>query len=946
MNFRVIFWTIFCALSLTLGRGEAEVLSGQVKDAEGGGVAGANIVLKDAVSPLAHGTTTDEKGNYHISDLPVGDYVVKVSHIGYETIQRKIKLEAGAQLQLGFVMQAKLIYLEQNVVSTSRRQEKALDSPASISVVQGEEIKSRPALSVAEHIRDLPGVDLARTGLVQNNVVVRGFNNVFSGALLTLTDNRIARVPSLRVNTYQFIPVTSDDIERIEVVLGPGSALYGPNSANGVMHIITHSPFNSVGTSAKVGLGGRDLRKVELRHAGLVNEQLGYKISGQFYSGTDWESQGVSQETRERDFGVERKSAELRLDYRPVDDLQAIFAAGYNEGDHIELTGLGAGQVRGWGTNFVQARLLYRDWFAQVFRNWSSAGDTYLLGTDTQINDRSSLTVLQLQHNAALNQRQRFTYGVDALLTRPDTEGSIYGENEDNDSIDEFGAYLQSETALNEELDLVLALRYDGHSRLEKGVLSPRAALVFKARPDQSLRLTYNRAFGTPTALNLYLDLPSSLDPFGLGQNFAPFFAAQGLSPFQPIDVRVQGTYTEDSDAGFSFRRDGGNLHFRSPFAPLAGAPNENYFALDDPLFTNVMWGVGRNAVIQGFQQQITAALTLQGSAPEEAQAQAEALAGALSIVPAQLPGLKNSLMQLDLGKVASGDPSPFNYVDTEDVADVPRSRPTITQTYELGYKGVVARKLVVAADLYRTRTEHFGGPLRIETPNVFLDPQSLQRVLGPAIGASLQDNAAQAAALAIVDSPALGGNGDGSIVEELTTMFTSGAARIPYGTVSPAEAYDPVAIIMTYRNFTEAVTVNGLDLSLAYYPSERWNLSANYSWVDKNLFEDLGGIGDIALNAPKNKFKVATNYGFPQWGLQLGGRLRYNGAFPMQSGVFAGDVESYQVVDLNLVYQLPVAQDLALQVEVDNILDEEHREFVGAPEIGRLVLAQLGVAF
>ncbi len=141
-------------------------------------------------------------------------------------------------------------------------------------------------------------------------------------------------------------------------------------------------------------------------------------------------------------------------------------------------------------------------------------------------------------------------------------------------------------------------------------------------------------------------------------------------------------------------------------------------------------------------------------------------------------------------------------------------------------------------------------------------------------------------------------------------------------------------------------MTVHGLDLSLAYYPSERWNLSANYSWMDNNLFEDLGGIGDIALNAPKNKFKVAANYEFSQWGLQLGGRLRYNGAFPMQSGVFAGDVDSYKVVDLNLVYQLPVAQDLALQVEVDNILDEEHREFVGAPEIGRLVLAQLGVAF
>lgn len=59
--------------------------------------------------------------------------------------------------------------------------------------------------------------------------MVRGFNNIFSGGLLTLTDNRIARVPSLRLNAYNFIPVTNDDIERIEVVLGPGSAVYGPS---------------------------------------------------------------------------------------------------------------------------------------------------------------------------------------------------------------------------------------------------------------------------------------------------------------------------------------------------------------------------------------------------------------------------------------------------------------------------------------------------------------------------------------------------------------------------------------------------------------------------------------------------------------------------------------------------------------------------------------------
>ena len=101
------------------------------------------------------------------------------------------------------------------------------------------------------------------------------------------------------------------------------------------------------------------------------------------------------------------------------------------------------------------------------------------------IADLSSLTVFQVQHTASLGLRQQFTYGVDALWTRPDTKGTITGQNEDDDKIDEYGGYLQSETTLTDQLDLVLALRYDYHNRLEDLEASPRAALVFKPADTQ-----------------------------------------------------------------------------------------------------------------------------------------------------------------------------------------------------------------------------------------------------------------------------------------------------------------------------------------------------------------------------------------------------------------------------------------------------------------------------
>lgn len=957
MKYKLLLYALVLWAGVAFG---AEgTLSGVVKGLEGEAIPGANVVLVgDLLSDGKIGTATDEDGRFRLEGLPTGEYQLNVTHIGYRSLMREeVGIVAGEQ-ELMLTLETGIIFLDQNVVSASRRQEKVLEAPASVAVVEAEEIRNRPALSVAEHIRDLPAVDFSQTGLAQSNVVVRGFNNVFSGALLTLTDNRIARVPSLRLNAYNFIPVTNDDIERIEVVLGPGSALYGPNSANGVMHIITRSPFTSGGTNVNVGLGERSVRKVGMRHAGAASDRLGYKVSAQYYTGVDWEyedpvevqARAANPAIKPRSFDIERQSAEARLDYKASDDLTAILSAGYNKGDQIELTGLGAGQAQDWAYNYVQLRLLYKNWFAQVFQNGSNAGDTFTLRDGNPIVDKSKLTAFQLQHSATLGVRQRFTYGADVLLTRPDTEGTITGGNEDYDQTNEFGAYVQSETALSEMLDLVVALRYDDHNRIPEGEISPRAGLVFKPKETQILRLTYNRAFATPSSNNLYLDIRSLKDPFGIGAAFAP---SLGFAP--AIDIRAQGTYREGFASGWTFARSGnGRPQFRSPFAPVAGMGPADFIDLGDPVFTNVMWGLGRSGVLSALNTPLFMGLatTQIGILQELDRATAEAAAGQLlggldALVPAQLTGLDNVLLKLNLEKVAAGDPAPFDPI--ADVIDVPLTRSTTTETYEFGYKGVVGEKLVVAADLYHTRIQDFVSPIQVQTPNVFLDPASLGAALGASIGEALSENAELAAAVAPLDNMqvpgTLSGNGNGSPVDEIVTLFVGGAAGIPFGTVTPEQAFDPTAVMLTYRNFGE-ISLNGLDVNLAYFPSDQWSLTGSYSYVDKTLFENVDGIADIALNAPGNKFKLGTSYTFDQQQLTLGAQWRYVGAFRQESGVFVGDVDAYSLLDLNASCLLPFGSNLRLGVDVSNALDNKHRTFIGAPEIGRLVFGQLGVAF
>ena len=87
------------------------------------------------------------------------------------------------------------------------------------------------------------------------------------------------------------MPIPTLDVSRIEVVRGPGSALYGSGVDQGLIHFITKDPFSYPGTSISTGGGERGLFETEFRHAGVINENLGYKIVGEYATGEDWELQ-------------------------------------------------------------------------------------------------------------------------------------------------------------------------------------------------------------------------------------------------------------------------------------------------------------------------------------------------------------------------------------------------------------------------------------------------------------------------------------------------------------------------------------------------------------------------------------------------------------------------------------------------------------------------------
>jgi iron complex outermembrane receptor protein len=965
---RCLWLKMGLAAGLLLGIGaraglaqQTATLRGKVTDAQSGeALPQANVQV--TTTEIRTGTISDIDGAYEVPKLAAGIYTIAVSYVGYEKkVVANVNLKSGEVRVINVALTATGIAFNPVVISASRRQEKALEAPAAISVLEAPQIRGRATTTATDYLRGLPAVDVATNGIAQSNVVVRGFNNIFSTALLSLTDNRYAAVPSLRLNAYNFIPLTGEDIARIEVVSGPGAALYGPNTASGVMHIVTHSPFESEGTSISVGGGGRDffnfareddptpgdlnhpngrvgarnIYLASLRHARRLSDKAAFKISGQYYRGRDWQdyygfsglpkqitrfritADGISQVggpvANTPSFDVEKIAGEARFDLRLNSETSLIFNAGYNRGDQIELTGIGPAQAGGWAYLYGQARFNYKNLFLQGFVNASDAGNTYILNTGQLIEDNSKVYVGQAQHSVTLAKRQRFTYGLDAILTRPDTKGSINGRNEGKDNINEFGVYLQSETKVLPKLDLVAAARIDDHNHIEDPVFSPRAALVFKPAANHTLRATYNRAFSTPSTNNLFLDILLSRVAFA------------GLPIF---DVRTYGV----PKTGYNFSFNNGRPQMVSRFYTPG-----TYL---DSHVINPLW-----PGIRQFLSQIAKDPEALKRLPPPFNVLTPELAGVIiGILPQQLNAnpIPGELKRLNIVAAQLGSANPFDPVDVSTVQNIKPIKPTIHNNFELGYKSIIGEKLLFTVDVYHTKIRDFVGPLKIETPSVFANGDSLSKAL--AAGLRADPNA-----LAILQQ-------FGLTPEAFASAFAGFVQGVPLAIISPRELKNGAEVMQTYRNFGQ-VSLNGMDVTLSFFAGPKWTFSGNYSFVTKhglNIFKrpnrvfvnNLDGIANLALNAPGNKAALSIQYRAPERGYDFELRGRYIEGFPMESGAYAGEIQTYTVFDLNFGYDLPFSKNTRFALNAQNLFDKKHLEFIGAPILGRLMMARLTQTF
>lgn len=535
-------------------------LTGEVRDAETDDpLPGANVVLEGTTL----GTSTNADGSYRLDGVPEGSYTVRVSFVGYETATFDVSVTSGATETQNFELQSRTFLGDEVVVTGSRRAEKVLDSPVNIQAISAEQLQESGGGTFLSALSNLKGIDFVDVGINGQGISARGFNNHFNTRMLSMTDGRVAQLPGTGLPQGNFLPTSQLDVENIEVIVGPASALYGPNAHTGVINVITKNPWDESGVALDVRGGQNDLFDTNIRMAGTVNDAFGWKVTGQYLTATDFRPERSSSNVSDGitaphyysnlfesdlidDYDIASISTEGSLYYRFGGDWMLEGSFGFSENDNLGLTNNGRNRILGWQVNYQNLQLSSSNWYAQFTRTANDAGDTYqingvasaaagqIAAPDNGINnlddvdlpalreanrftDKGELLDSEIQYSNSIGSLE-FTTGAQLRQYSPDSEGTFLADGAGQDiSATEVGGYVQVDYFMMEErLRLNAAARLDDHS--DYGTqFSPKAALVYTVAPESNLRIGYNRAFKSPTILESNLLIPVAGAPIFRG---------------------------------------------------------------------------------------------------------------------------------------------------------------------------------------------------------------------------------------------------------------------------------------------------------------------------------------------------------------------------------------------------------------------------------------------
>lgn len=546
-TWRALLLAAVLALLPGFAAAQTGIVRGTVSGPEGRAVSAAQV----SITGTRFSTVTNTLGQFTLGGVPQGLHRLHVSMPGFVAHNSDVTVRPGEETLVSIQLVENNVELDAMVVSASRRAERRSESPATVTRVGAQQLEETPGNAFVGALKQAIGLDFVQVGMTSVAINARGFSSSFNNRMLMMEDGRIAVLPENGLPVGGFTPIPKVDLAGVEVVVGPGSALYGADASNGVLTLQSKDPRDYPGLSFEVTGGNRSYMDLQGRYAG-TRGNWGYKLSGEWNSFNDWSNRihatAAATSPWERSVGdttgLNWDSNVLRgygQVIRYFGDAQVSLTGGYSRSNGVGQTNVGRNQLVDWTYSVLQLRATTPRWYLSAYRTESNAGDSYAanrfttnrVATPATVSDDSVRRMSDWPSDGQLYAAElQNNFRILPLLNTQVTWGGQYRHDivsSDRQwltdrltgqdlTINQWGVYAQTETPLLPQLRLMLAARYDDHQNYDPQ-FSPKAGLLYTPVPGHTVRLFYNRAFKSPSTLQTNFWIPNFVSVIGVFGN-------------------------------------------------------------------------------------------------------------------------------------------------------------------------------------------------------------------------------------------------------------------------------------------------------------------------------------------------------------------------------------------------------------------------------------------
>ncbi|MGH8593247.1 MAG: TonB-dependent receptor plug domain-containing protein, partial [Gammaproteobacteria bacterium] len=394
--------------------------------------------------------------------------------------------------------------MEQKVTSVSKTEQTFSDTAAATFVITQDDLRRSGGSNIPEALRMVPGVQVARIDSNKWAITARGFNGRFANKLLVLIDGRTVYTPSFSGVYWETQDLVLEDIERIEVIRGPGASVWGANAVNGIINIITKHAEDTQGGLVSLTAGDEERVIAGVRYGAPLGEQGSYRIYGKHF-----ERDGLVDESG-RDAGDDWDLTRggFRVDWAPSASNVVMAQGDVYDGDIdqnftvpsiLSPTGgqrvLEGGDASGGSLltrwehlHSLASRVSVQFYYERFRRN------------DTFQNERRDTFDLDLQHELALTKRQEFIWGLGYRLSSDRiTDAELVSVSPEERDLHLFSAFLQDRISLfDDHLELTVGTKLEYHT-FSGWEYQPNVRTIWKPHRNHRLWASFSRATRTPS---------------------------------------------------------------------------------------------------------------------------------------------------------------------------------------------------------------------------------------------------------------------------------------------------------------------------------------------------------------------------------------------------------------------------------------------------------------